>query len=148
MCAEICLICVSCKGDVCKPLPRALSWSWPGCACSEGVCAVPSFRVRFTAIFHHSKGWGKGGRVKQPDSFGQYHFLAWLYSMRLMKSVGVLIRFSLKVILSSVSNMRQERVSTKGENKKSGGMSIHTSNIAIAGSLGMSKESKCLDERF
>lgn len=32
--------------------------------------------------------------------------------------------------------------------KKNGGMSIHTSKIAIAGSLGMSKESKGLDERF
>lgn len=39
-------------------------------------------------------------------------------------------------------------MSTNGESKKNGGMSIHTSNIAIAGSLGMSKESKCLDERF
>lgn len=32
--------------------------------------------------------------------------------------------------------------------KKNGGLSIHTSKIAIAGSLGMSKESKSLDERF
>lgn len=44
--------------------------------------------------------------------------------------------------------MRREGVSTNGENKSNGGMSIHTGKIAIAGSLGMSKESKGLDERF
>lgn len=32
------------------------------------------------------------------------------------------------------------------DKNKNGGMSIHTSKIAIAGPLGMSKESKCLDE--
>lgn len=36
----------------------------------------------------------------------------------------------------------------KWTKQKNGGMSIHTSKLAIAGSLGMSKESKCLDELF
>lgn len=85
VCAEIHLICLSHKGDVCEPLAHGLSWSQPDWACTEGVCAVSSHQVSFPAIFHHSKGWGKGGRVKQADSFGQYHFLAWLYSMRLTK---------------------------------------------------------------
>jgi len=58
-----------------------------------------------------------GGRIKQPDYFGQYHFFAWLYFMSLMKYIGILFMFSLKVILSFISNMRQQCVSTNGQKK-------------------------------
>lgn len=61
-----------------------------------------------------------------------------------MKFIRILI--TLKVILSFISNVSQQCVSTNGQNKKMERMSIHTSKRAIAGSLGMSKESKCLDE--
>lgn len=48
----------------------------------------------------------------------------------------------------TVIDFKQE--ATKGcqqmDKNKNGGMSIHTSKIAIAGLRGMSKESKCLDE--
>lgn len=107
-----------------------------------GFIWYTKLRVTFPVIFHHSKG--REGRVKQSDYFGQYHFFACLYFMSLMKYIRILVMFLLKMILSFISNGNN----VYQQMDKNGGMSIHTSKIAIAGSLGMSKESKCLEKLF